>query len=177
MPPPSGHGSCRRSALLALLSGVLAGGLVTGAPVAVAQQSGTAVELVLAALPAVRETLPPGTAAVDPQLICTPRLIGWSCPAEVVASAEGLGMILHSRNFVRVCPGDQRSCRLVSARSLVHFTEPQVQGTSANLTMEVWWETDNNSRPLAHRRARLSFHREGAEWRLDRTEPLVATAQ
>ncbi len=135
------------------------------------------VQLVLAALPSVREALPPGPAALDPQLLCTPRLAGWTCPKDVDTAAGGLGLMLHSRNFVHVCPGDRRSCRLVSARSLVLFSEPAIRGATATMMLDVWWQSDDRTRPVSHRRARLTFQRIGTTWQLDRTEPVVATTQ
>jgi hypothetical protein len=160
--------------LAPLLAALAAFGTAFAAPrPAEAQMSGAA-ELVLAALPAVRETLPSGPAALDPQLLCTARLAGWSCPPEVSGAAADLGLMLHSRNFAYICPGDRRSCRLVSVRSLVHFTEPVVQGDTATLLLDVWWQTENRAQPVAHRRARLTFHRDAQGWKLGHTEPLVA---
>lgn len=137
-------------------------------------QASSAVGLVVGALPQVRETIPPGPAALDPQILCSPRLAGWSCPAEVTRIAEELGFTLHSRNFTHVCPGDSRSCRLVAARSLLHFTEPEVRGNRGSVMLDVWWQTDNRARPVGHRRARLTLARESTGWKVTRTEPILA---
>jgi hypothetical protein len=141
---------------------------------AASAQDGPAVELALAALSEVRETLPPGPSALDPHLLCSPRLAGWSCPAEVTETAESLGFTLHGRNFTLVCPAGRSSCRLVAARSLVHFSDPRVTGNAATLMLDVWWQTNDRTRPVSHRRARLVFERVLTGWVLVRTEPLVS---
>lgn len=143
------------------------------APAAGAQE-GEVVEVVLAAIPAVRETLPSGPAALDPELLCSPRLAGWSCPDRVQEVARSHDLTLHSRYFTRVCPGDERSCRLVGARSLVHFTEPRVGRSTASLLVDVWWQGSDPRRPVSHRRTRLTLRRLQGDWVVEDLRPIVA---
>lgn len=131
-----------------------------------AQRGPEEVEVAAAALRAIRESLPSGPAALDPEAFCKARLVGWDCPAPLQNAADVLGFRLNSRTFVRVCMGGEGSCRLVGAESLVVLEAPEIRRNSATLSAQIWWRT-GEGRPLGQRRMRVSLTRRSGTWTVD----------
>jgi hypothetical protein len=133
---------------------------------AAAQQPADAEGVAAAILTHLRGELPQGPAAVDPEPLCTARLVGWRCPGGVGALAERLGFALNAREFTLICMGGQGSCRLVNVRSLVSFEGLEIDGRTgrARVTANLWWRTGAGASPVSYRQTRITLTRSGQEW-------------
>ena len=131
-----------------------------------AQQPADAEGVAAALLTHLRGELPQGPAAVDPEPLCAPRLVGWSCPGRVGALADQLGFTLNAREFTLICTGGQGSCRLLAVRSLVSFEGLEIDGRAgrARVTASLWWRTGAAASPVSYRQRRITLTRSGEEW-------------
>ena len=138
-----------------------------------AQVGDAEMAVVRAALPRLREALPPGPAALDPEGFCEARLIGWDCPPAFREEAEALGFRLSGRAFTLLCLGGPRSCRLVGTESLVILSPPEVARGRATLEATVWRRLGTGSRPIGESRLRLRLARRAGAWEVVGEDPAL----
>jgi hypothetical protein len=129
-----------------------------------------ALEVTLAALRYVRDSLPAGRPALDPEIACEARLIGWNCPEPFRAAADSLGFRLGGRAFTLLCLGGPRSCRLVEAESLVVLEPPEIDRGRATQEASVWWRPGSRSRSILQRGFRMTLERTRSGWEVVREE-------
>lgn len=156
----------------ALWTVLLASACSLGAPAALwpaaapAGRQAADAEVVLAALPAIRASLPPGRALLDATGLCAPRMIGWRCAEAVEREVREAGFDIGSRNFTLICPGPERSCRLLGTRALVVVDRVDLApgGREARLTVSVWTRGADARRVTERRRIELALTRAAAGW-------------
>lgn len=147
--------------------------LLLAAPAAAQEDvESDALEVTLAALRYVRGSLPAGPAALDAEIACDARLIGWNCPGPFRAAADSLGYRLGSHAFALVCLGGPRSCRLVGAESLVVLEPPEVDPRRATQKATIWWRPSPRSRSVLRRAFRITLERSRSGWEIVQEEPL-----
>lgn len=122
----------------------------------------------LAALEHVRESLPPGRAILDPRILCRATIAGWTCPEGMEERVRAMDLELGSRDFSYVCEKGPGDCRLVGTDVLVQLTEPRIMRNTATITVNVWWSTGDAARPVGSRRSQLHLQRHGGAWRVVR---------
>lgn len=143
-----------------LVAGVAGAAAILGAPAPAAAQGAGMVGVVVAALEHAAPTLPAGRAMLDPRLVCSVRLAGWTCPAEVHQRTAELGLELGSREFSYLCATSSGSCRLVGPDVLLELSAPRIFRRTASVVLDVWWRTDDPERPVGQRRSHLHLERD-----------------
>lgn len=156
---------------------VVAGLSLQAARPAGAQRPPDTLAVVLTALDHASSSLPEGQVMLDPRLVCSAALAGWSCPPEFEAHVKELGMVLGSRDFTYLCPTGSPGCRLVGTDVLVELSELRIFGRTATVMAHVWWDTDDKERPVGRRRSHLHLQRnDDWSWRVTREDILVPEA-
>lgn len=158
----------RRATKPSAISGAvaMAAVLTCGGPAAAQAEPG--VEVALAALEHVRESLPAGRVVLDPRTLCRATIAGWACPEPVAERVRAMGLELGSREFSFVCERRSRDCRIVGTDVLVQPAEPRIMRSTARIVVNVWWSTGNEERPVGSRRSELHLQRDGGTWRVVR---------
>lgn len=130
--------------------------------------------VVLAALDHTGSSLPDGQVMLDPRLVCSATLTGWSCPSELETTVAELGMVLGSREFTYLCATGSSGCRLVGTDVLVELTDLRLFGRTATVRANVWWDTGDAERPVGRRRSHLHLQRnDDWSWRVTGEDILV----
>ena len=128
-------------------------------------QTAEELEVVVAALPALRAHVPAGRAALDPDLLCTARLLGWECPEDFRAAVSAAGFSLNGREFTLVCLRGPDSCRLVRVDSLTSILSISLEngGRSARVAADQWYRSGGS---VGMRSVDVRLRRAGNRWRV-----------
>lgn len=148
--------------------------LLAPAPGALAAQENAREEVLIAAIAEMRGAMPRARMAVDPSLLCTARLVGWSCPERVQRALDSNRVSPRGREFTYVClGGGPRRCQLLGTESLIDLAEPEIDGGRASVVVDLWWRSGRHEAPVGHRKVELEMEREGrrGEWRVVKTVP------
>jgi hypothetical protein len=143
-----------------IAAGVAGAAAILAAPSPARGQGADTVGVVVAALEHATHSLPAGRAMVDPRLVCSARLVGWSCPPEVHERTAELGLELGSREFSYLCMTSSDACRLVGPDVLLELSAPRIFRRTASVVLDVWWRTDDPERPVGQRRSHLHLERD-----------------
>lgn len=165
-----------RGLIRAFAAAAAAAGLcLHAAPPAGAQQRPPdTLAVVLAALDHTGSSLPEGQIMLDPRLVCSATLTGWSCPPELEDTVAEMGMVLGSREFTYLCATGSAGCRLVGTDVLVELTDLRLFGRTATVRANVWWDTGDPERPVGRRRSHLHLQRnDDWSWRVTGEDILV----
>ena len=146
--------------------------MIASASILGAQDVGERMVVLRVAAGAVREHLPRGAVAVDPQIVGrVARTVARPTHASSVLLSlqHVLGGTVERTEDIVQCGASPRTCRFREGVAVVAFGTPTIVGDTATVSVLTAFATSSERMPVAYQELRVVLVRTGAVWRAVKT--------